>query len=251
MSVALCLQCCPLDLPAAMDLAKLICELAKEKHEQGEFFLIYRKDCDGRLPKFFEELAGMRFGTARACMARNHDVGWPGGSNMLAFSAMMEMAMLAQQGVCKAPAYLLFEPDCVPLSFDWLDQLSAEWDNTAAEGKEAFGHWNMPGSIPDNLHMNGNAVFMSNFYDRHPQWMVGSGNQGWDFFFRQQYISVSRDSYAIQQYYAARTITQDQLEAVTKHGRRPALLHGVKDDSARQGVRRMLWGKAAQVVGNQ
>lgn len=243
--IALCLQCCPLDLPAAMDLTKLICELAKEKYEQGEFFLVYRKDCDRRLPSFFEHLAGMRFGTARASIARNHDTGWPGGSNMLAASAMMEMAILRQQGICKSPAYLLFEPDCVPLSFDWLDRLSAEWDLAAAEGKEAFGHWNMPGSIPENLHMNGNAVFCADFFDRHPGWTIGSSAQGWDFFYRDKYISISRDSALIQQYYHAPSISLEQLKSVEKQGQRPALLHGVKDDSARRGIRQLVFGIGA------
>jgi hypothetical protein len=223
-----------------MDLAKLICELEKEKRADTEFFLVYRKDCDVRLPKFFEHLAGMRFARVKACMARNHDIGWPGGSNMLAASAMMEMSILQRQGICHSPAFLLFEPDCVPLSFDWIDQLAAEWEITKAEGKEAFGHWNMPGSIPDNLHMNGNAVFAVNFSDRHGL-LVGAATQGWDFFYRTKLIEVSRDSYAIHQLYSIPSISQSDLEAQTKHGKRPALLHGIKDDSARRGVRNMLF----------
>jgi len=241
MSIALCLQCCPHDTAAAMDLAKLICETQKEKRQDGEFFLVYRKDCDMRLPKFFEHLAGMRFGTAKACQARNHDVGWPGGSNMLAASAMMEMAMLARGGICKSPAYLLFEPDNTVLRLDWLEALSAEWDRTVAEGKECFGHWNMPGSIPENLHMNGNAVFSATFYDRHPNMTIGAATQGWDFFYRDKYIPLSRDSDLIQQYYGCPSITFEQLAAVTKNGVRPALFHGVKDDSGRQNARKLLF----------
>jgi hypothetical protein len=244
--IALCLQCCPIDLAAAMDLTKLICELAKEKYQQGEFFLVYRRDCDIRLPKFFEKLAGMRFGTAKACMARNHDTGWPGGSNMLAHSSMMEMAILTRQGLSKSPAYLLFEPDCVPLSFDWLEQLNVEWEITVAEGLETFGHWNMPGGVPENLHMNGNAVFVNDFFHRHPQWTIGAATQGWDFFYRKNYITVSRDSCAIQQYYAVPTISKEDLAKVQKCGKRPALLHGIKDASARQGVRSMLFSTAPQ-----
>jgi len=239
--ISLCLQCCPLDLGAAFELVQLICELEKEKRPETEFWLIYRKDVPLWVPREFEKLAKHKFGRAQAFMARNYDVGWPSGSNMLAMSSMMEMSILCRQGTCRNPAFLLFEPDCVPLAFDWIDQLSAEWDLTKAEGREAFGHWNMPGSIPDNLHMNGNACFKADFFDLHPQWHVGSGNQGWDFFYRQNYISISRDSYAIQQYYNAPTISQESLESVEKHGRRPALLHGIKDGSARRGVRTMLF----------
>src|SRR4029077_10241465 len=79
--IALCLQCSPHDTDVAMDLAKLICELEPVVRD-SEFVLVYRKDCDTRLPKFFEGLAGMRFARAYARMAHNHEVGWPGGSNM-------------------------------------------------------------------------------------------------------------------------------------------------------------------------
>jgi hypothetical protein len=239
--ISLCLQCCPSDTAAAMDLAKLICELEKEKRADGEFFLIYRKDCDPRLPKFFENLAGMRFTRVKACMARNHDTGWPGGSNMLAASSQMEMSILRNQGVCHHPAYLLFEPDCTPLCWDWIDQLSAEWDITEKEGKECFGHWNMPGSIPENLHQNGNGVYCVNFFDKHG-FLSGAATQGWDFFYREMIIGVSRDSYSVEQYYNAPHITLEQLAGVQKHGRKPCLLHGVKDSSAREGIRQMLFG---------
>jgi hypothetical protein len=239
--ISLTLQCCPADTAQAMDLVKLCCEIEREKRPEAEFFLIYRKDCDRRLEKFFENLAGMRFGRVKACMARNFDTGWPAGSNMLAASSMMEMSILRNQGVCQHPAYLLFEPDCTPLAWDWLDQLSAEWDLTAAQGKEAFGHWNMPGSLPENLHMNGNAVFSIDFFDRHG-FLNGAATQGWDYFYRDKLIGVSRDSYAIEQYYGAPHISEEALAGVQKHGRRPALLHGIKDDSARNGVRNALFG---------
>jgi hypothetical protein len=239
--ISLCLQCCPLDLGPTFELVKLICDLEKHKREQTEFWLIYRKDVPLWVSKEFEKLARAKFGRGAACMARNHDTGWPGGSNMLAMSAMMEMALLYRQGACRNPAYLLFEPDCVPLAFDWIDQLASEWEITVAEGKEAFGHWNMPGGLLENLHMNGNAVFRSDFFDLHPQWTVGSANQGWDFFYRDKYISVSRDSYAIHQLYSIPSISQEDLAAQLKHGKCPALLHGVKDDSARRAVRDILF----------
>jgi hypothetical protein len=242
--ISLCLQCCPLDLSQTFDLVRLICDLEKTKRDNTEFWLVYRKDCPLWVHKEFAKLAGTKFGRAQAFMARNHDVGWPGGSNMLAASAMMEMAMLAQQGICRNEAYLLFEPDCVPMSLDWMDKLAAEWLVTKAEGKEAFGHWNMPGAIQENLHINGNMVLAANFYDKHPQWNIGSNCQGWDFFYRDKYISVSRDSYAIEQYYNAPSIGRDHLASVTKHGQRPALLHGIKDDSARLGVRELLLSSA-------
>ena len=70
---------------------------------------------------------------------------------------------------------------------------------------------------------------------------MGAATQGWDFFYRERYISVSRDSYAIHQLYNIPSISLEDLAAQTKHGKRPALLHGVKDDSARRGIRALLF----------
>jgi hypothetical protein len=238
--IALCLQTCPLDTDQAMDLAKLICELEVAKRAETEFFLVYRKDSDRRLPRFFEQLANMRFGRAKACEARNFDSGWPGGSNMLASSAMMEMSILAHQQICQSPAYLLFEPDCVPLARDWIDRLSSEWELTASSGKLAFGHWHQQGD-QSTLHMNGNAVFRTDFFDKEGV-LVGPALQGWDYFYRERLIPISRDSNLIYQWYNRPSISLEELSNITKNGIRPVLFHGIKDSSARAGIRKLLLG---------
>src|SRR4029077_4260675 len=229
--IALCLQCSPHDTDVAMDLAKLICELEPVVRD-SEFVLVYRKDCDTRLPKFFEGLAGMRFARAYARMAHNHEVGWPGGSNMLAQSAFMAMNMLSWNEEVTSDGFLLFEPDCVPLSADWIDRLSEEWEKTKALGKEAFGHWHQQGDA-STLHMNGNAVFSTRFFDRHSSYMIGPATMGWDWFYREHYISVSRDSDLIYQHYNRHGMTQGEWEKVTKNGGRRALFHGVKNEHGR------------------
>jgi hypothetical protein len=240
--IALCLQTCPLDTDAAMDLARLICQLEKETRDNTEFFLVYRRDCDPRLPKFFEGLAAMRFARLKACMARNHDIGWPGGSNMLASCAMMEMSSLRNLGLCLSPAYLLFEPDSVPMGPDWIDRLSAEWDVTEKAGKQAFGHWHQQGDA-STLHMNGNAVFRTDFYDKQGIF-IGPALQGWDYFYREKLIGVSRDSDLIYQWYGCPSITLETLSGIKKNGITPALFHGVKDSSARKNVRAMIFQDA-------
>ena len=230
--IALCLQVYPGDTDVAMDLAKLICELEPE-NRNSEFVLIYRKDCDHRLPKFFETLAGMRFARAYARMANNHDTGWPGGSNMLAHSPFMAMGMLHQQELVTSDGFLLFEPDCVPLATGWIDRLSEEWDKTKALGKEAFGHWHQQAG-PETLHMNGNAVFATNFFDRHSNIMIGPATVGWDYFFKDHYIGLSRNSDLIFQNYNRYDMTQAEWEAISKNGVRPVFFHGIKSDHGRK-----------------
>jgi hypothetical protein len=244
--ISLTLQCCPYDLDATFELVQLIVKIERERRQNGEFFLIYRKDCPTWVAKEFQALAGRRF-KALACMARNHDEGWPGGSNMLAASSFIEMEVLRRQGVCQNEAFLLFEPDCVPLAIDWLDQLSAEWERAKAEGKQAVGHWHQQGG-PETLHMNGNAIFRVDFFDRNPTTIVGCGTQGWDYWFRDRLIPISCDTYAIFQHYSRPDITREELETVTKHGRRPALFHGIKNRSARQHAEELIFRPTEKIL---
>lgn len=230
--ISLCLQCCPGDYHIAMELAQLICDLEKERRPDTEFFLVYRKDTPLEVHKHFEALANPKFARAAARPARNHDTGWPGGSNMLAGSAFIEMAVLLREGLCKNEAFLLFEPDCVPLSVDWLDRLSLEWDSVKAAGKEAFGHWHQQGG-PETLHMNGNAVFKTDFFDRHPTWIIGPGTQGWDYWFREQFIPISLDSNLIFQHYNRHGLTLEEFRSIQKNGTQPALFHGIKTNHGR------------------
>lgn len=218
-----------------MDLAKLICELEPVVRD-SEFVLVYRKDCDIRCPKYFEGLARMRFKHAYARMAHNHETGWPGGSNMLAHSAFMVMSILAQAEMVKSDGFLLFEPDCIPLRRDWINQLSDEWEKTKALGKEAFGHWHQQGG-PETLHMNGNAVFSTRFIDHHPNILIGPSTMGWDFFYRDHYIILSRDSDLIYQHYNRHEMTQGDWVTIGKNGTRPALFHGIKTSHGRELVR--------------
>jgi hypothetical protein len=230
--ISLCLQTCPLDLGAALELTQLICDLEPERRQETEFFLVYRKDTPIYGTLAFETMAKPKFGRALARMARNHDDGWPGGSNMLAASAFMEMAILQRVNLCQNEAFLLFEPDCVPLAGDWIDQLSAEWERVKANGKEAFGHWHQQAG-PETLHLNGNAVFEVAYYDNHLNWMVGPSTVGWDWFYKDHLIAISQDSDLIAQRYAYGTITEEQFDGIEKNGRKPAFLHGIKDQSAR------------------
>lgn len=235
--ISLCLQTYPDDMGAAGELTELICDLELERREETEFFLVYRKDCPYTIVKAFESRAGAKFGRAKACMARNHAVGWAEGCNMLAMSAFMEMSILYRDGTCRNDGFLLFEPDTVPLLPNWLDVLSDEWERAKRMGKEGIGHWHGSG---DTLHMNGNAIFATDFIDRHLNLMGGPGLQGWDYWHRTAYIDLSTDSYYIYQWYGAGSITTEQLAGVQKNGVRPALFHGIKDGSARAAARELL-----------
>jgi hypothetical protein len=222
-------------MDAAVELTQLICEIEPQRRENTEFFLVYRKDCPLDFPRYFEFITRPKFGRVAARMARNHDEGWPAGSNMLAGSAFIEMTLLWREALCQNTGFLLFEPDCVPMTADWLDRLSAEWDRACALGKEAFGHWG-----PPELHMNGNAVFRTSFFDDHPTSIIGPGTQGWDYFYRDRFIPISMDSDLILSHWNRYGISAADFVALQKNGVRPALFHGIKDQSARVHARTFL-----------
>lgn len=231
--ISLCLQTCPIDCGSALELVKLICDIERERREETEFWLIYRKDTPLPVVKTFNELAKQKFGRFGARIGRNFDDGHPGGSNALAQSAFMEMEILRREGICKNEAFLLFEPDCIPLTTDWLDRLSAEWLKVRENGKEAFGHWHQQGDR-DTLHMNGNAVFKTSHFERYGHLLMGPATVGWDYFYRTHFVEISQDSNLIFQLYNTYGLSEAQFDGMEKNGVRPALLHGVKDDSARK-----------------
>jgi hypothetical protein len=243
--ISLCLQCCPHDQDAALELTELICDL--EPKPRDEFFLVYRKDCSLDLPKRFAALTSTKFVRCAARPARNHDVGYPGGSNMLAGSAFIEMSILCREKLCRNEAFLLFEPDCIPMSLNWIDELSQEWERVRnIKGKEAFGHWHQS-EHPDWVHLNGNAVFKTNFFDKHPNLIIGPATMGWDFFFKEQLIALSVDSNLIFQHWQRHGLTAEEFLAIRKNGQRPALFHGIKTADGRANARRVLLTPTAQM----
>jgi hypothetical protein len=237
--ISLTLQCCPVDTEETLSLVRLICDIEPELRRGGEFFLVYRKDTAPYVAKEFERLASQKFERVAAREARNFDVGWPAGSNMLAGSAFIAMTILQRTGLCEHSAFLLFEPDCIPLAANWLDLLSAEWDRAFSLGFESFGHHHQQFD-ETTKHQNGNAVFRTDWFDRHPNWIIGPGLMGWDYFYREQILSVSTDSNLIHQLYNTYGFTPEEFDSITKNGERPAFLHGIKTPHGRQIARERL-----------
>jgi hypothetical protein len=156
------------------------------------------------------------------------------------------MTILAREKLCRHEAFLLFEPDCVPLQPDWIDQLSREWELAKSLGKEAFGHWHQS-EHPDWVHMNGNAVFRTDFFDKHPNWIIGPSTMGWDWFFRERFLEISMDSNLIFQNWNRYGITEEEFLAISKNGVRPVFFHGIKTNDGRAHARKVLLTQSVQV----
>jgi hypothetical protein len=229
------LQCCPLDVEAAVELCALIADLEPGKRLGSEFWVVYRKDTPSDPLRQALKHLQAKFHQVHFHPAPNFGEGWPHGSNMLWGSAILLAATGKRENWTRCDGVLTFEPDCVPLRHGWLPALEREW---VAGGAEALGHVHQKGE--DGEHLNGNAVFATDIATRYPQLMESRPDCGWDYYHRELLRGIARDTALISQQYKVPTTTPDELFSIRKHGQAPALFHGVKDGSARAAVRERL-----------
>jgi hypothetical protein len=218
-----CLQVSPPDQEDAVDLCALIAEHSYAEPSR-DFWIIYRRDCDQGLIQHATKLLNDSF-RAVAIQARNYGEGHPDGCNALWTSAMIESWHMTREGRAMHEAILTFEADCVPLRPDWIDVLENEWiKNRPAQ---VVGH-------QDENHINGNAMFGATLLRDQPMVLQNSSNGNWDWANRFLFNKIGKNTDMIFQLYQQKTIEEDQFIRILKNGTRPALLHGVKDSSARR-----------------
>lgn len=238
-SIILALQFQPGDLVAAQDLLQLLCDLEPEPAVDQQLWLMHRKDCPLGTVLAMRDLARLKFPKAEMHRARNHGTGWPYGANMLWLSTMVEAQRQAMDGKVKETGVFTFEPDCCPLRQDWRQCIADEWDSA----KALFNAKVMGSRVDSNGrddHINGNAVFDCRIMEEFPVLQGQPQNVAWDYHHRQLFVSIAYDTPVIIQRYSWPTMTIDQLANMTDEMPDAALLHGVKDSSARRNMRRLL-----------
>lgn len=144
-------------------------------------------------------------------------------------SAVKIMRLLTNSA---AKAILLLEPDCCPLTPDWLDQLSREWDRAAAAGKLIMGSWHPTNADHPTLgHLNGNLMFSPDLANRVTIPDVPD-DKPWDTFLADVFAPHWCRTGLIKNLNRHKTATKKQLSTPECGTRPPVLIHGVKDDSA-------------------
>jgi len=129
-------------------------------------------------------------------------------------------------------AVLLLEPDCCPVTPDWLDQLSDSWDRAAAAGKLIMGSWH-----PINLdhptlgHINGNLMFSPDLAKRITIPDVPP-NIPWDTYLADVFELYWCRTGLIKNLNRHRTATRAQMIKPECGNKPPVLLHGIRDESA-------------------
>lgn len=226
-----CLQMCPYDALAAVELCALIADLQGGTRQDLEFWVVYRRDTPKEYIHWANDHLSRVFRRVFFFEAPNFADGFPMGCNLLWNSTMLIAGSARVAGLNQATGILTFEPDCVPVTRNWMDALCDEWE---ADDSPVVG--NFVGE-PPNQHVNGNAMFDVNLMRQYPELGSYGGEQAWDTCHGRLLTRIGRDTNLITQKYQARTITREELFSIRKNGMQPALFHGVKDGSARAAVR--------------
>jgi hypothetical protein len=237
MNVLFALQVCPIDCMAGLELAQLIAEIPVT--DIGvEWLIAYRADTPVDRVMRTQITLSKKYPKVQSYRAHRYAQGWPGGPNALWFSTMEYAAQLSARGLTKCEGVLTFEADCVPARRDWLEVL----DQAYATRKAPIVGNLHKSPIPD--HINGNSIFPIDLLALHPELPKTTPlTTAWDFHNRELFLSMAEDSPYLTQYYQRRFLTKQEFIDLRKAGERPALLHGVKDTTARQLARFFLAGQ--------
>lgn len=149
--------------------------------------------------------------------------GWPAGPNCCWETMLREASTLpGKVGIFGV------EPDCIPLSRDWVHQLKAEWESS---NKLIIGHM----ESENGNHINGNAIYDSRLIKTYPTCTNFPANFAYDWCNSALFNSVGKDTNLIVQDYHfgldRKELTANIFEAFRKNGTRPVWFHGVKTDS--------------------
>lgn len=240
-SLLFCLQCSPIDCDAAVELAQLITDIQKvirPRKEQVPWLISYRKDTPLSRVDHVKNLLLKVFERVWVFQGQHYANGWPAGSNQLWRSTMETAARLKKTELLECDGVLTFEPDCTPLLLSWVERLEQAY---AKRSQPIVGNIH-DGSSEIAAHVNGNAMWPITLANDWPQVLSTPPGIAWDFYHRAFFLPLAEDTPLITQWYRRKRLTDEEWGGIRKSGILPALLHGVKDSSARALARRYLLG---------
>lgn len=155
--ILLALQYWAGDKAQALQLARLIADIEPTMCPHADFLFVSRFDCEHDTNTV--NYVARKFKTF-TYTSRRRGTGWPSGCNSL-FFGMLDWFFhkkVARQ-ILPYKAVFAFEADGVPLTMNWIQQLSQRWDEINARKPVVMaGAWLENGPIPDCGHINGNAM---------------------------------------------------------------------------------------------
>lgn len=229
--ILLALQFWEGDQERAMKLARLITDMQPGRCENADFLFMARFDCQQDLQTI--EYVSSKFNVFHYINRHRRGVGWPHGCNDLWFGTIDWV--YGHKEANKIPDYkaiLTFEADCVPLSPNWVSELSREWDR--AKAKVVGAMQQAPGP-----HINGNAMFSGDL--KFLYWLsreVSGCNPrgGWDYVLAPEFKRRGwAGSSLFQSDWGSATMPPERMKQLLDAG--VVFHHGTKDESALRMVR--------------
>jgi hypothetical protein len=209
------------DRQQAMRLARTIVANERKFCKQADFLFAARHDADHD-PKTIADVS-RRFNVFTFKSGR-FGTGWPHGCNDLWFATMEWAGSFAPKYGWKA--VLTFEADCVPLTDDWIQSLSDEWDRCK---KYVVGSM----QPHPNQHVNGNALFSC--AKPFTEWLTRKlvnvpARHGWDCYLAKSFKQWGwASSPKMLSLYQKPNLGGVEAEELIAKG--VTFLHGVKDES--------------------
>jgi hypothetical protein len=228
MTTVICLQFWQGDIREMAALGRFMADIEPRKRDDVKIRFIARADCPHPELGFFKYV-GQKFDVSWT-HSKSTETGWPDGPNGMAMEILREgTAPLVEIGWQDVDTFILLEPDCVPLSRDWLNMLLAEWRVAQAEGKYIMGSFRQSG--PSCGHINGNCVVRADLA-KHMGLARGPRGYAWDCWLAPRLKDHWRVTGLLRNDFQSKNATEALLRTPETGDTPPVLVHGYKDASA-------------------
>jgi hypothetical protein len=237
------LQSSAVDQFHAMDLARLIADMEPEKSKEADF--MFSNSFNSWPNKEVVRHVAHKFQQVHTFNSVRTDTGHPAGPNCLLFSSLDRIYAGVKRGGWKYDAILWMEPDMCPMRRGWIKEI---YDEFKTKGK-LVGGFLYTDKCHFYQHINGGCVMSPLIRQKHRDFYWSDNRVGWDCFHGKMLVEEGYASPLFWMEYAKPTIDADSLFANKKYAKHhplakkkisPAIIHGVKDGSARQHVRNKL-----------
>ena len=237
MKILISLQYWNGDRNQADRLARLIADLEKTHNGRADFLFLPRFDCQLNLDTV--NYVSRKFNVLTiGNVFRRREVGWPAGCNAAAFETF-DFAFSRAQQHHPYKAVLLLEADACPLHPNWIGDLHWAIDN--AHPAKIMGHHlpNGPKGF-DGGHINGCCLVSGDFdtlYFLSRKIGGCTSAAGWDWVLAPKLQKFGwSDIPQIRSWWRKPSASTEELDEAARQG--CALLHGVKDASVENYVRK-------------
>lgn len=208
-------------------------ELIKDRSDEIGLLIVYRYDStppsDSDL-RFFST----KFRDVKVWRCDRRGKGYPMGPNEMYFGTF-QYVRDPKSRLSDYEAILVMESDCVMIREDWHREMIKVWQDAKTNGKLITGAVIENGYDGYPRHVNAAAIYYRKIGDMTPL-LSSDGNLGWDWVFGRQLMPFTQDSPAFQLKFKQPTIGEEEMEDVFDSP--VVMLHGIKDDSVIQAVKR-------------